>query len=498
MVYFATQTIEKTYKASTTLKVEQTTFDSTIFSNQISVATSDASEAARLIQTTAVSRQAAAKLDRPYKDGRALLGQISVEVEASADGALSSFVTIEATGNDPEEVADIANAFAKAVTEQRADEAIESIDESIASLTAQSESLEPSELDEATQVALAEQLQQLRALRATQQSTTQVIEQAVPPSAPISPNPKRNAMLALVAALLLSGALVALLDALDRRIHEVSGIDELSGSPLLGMIPRDAFPGRVPTPQVREAFQTLRSSLTYFNVDKNLSRILVTSPQHSEGKTTVAVNLAAAYALDGKRVILVDGDMRRPQAAERVGASPEVGLAEVLLEQVPLDQALIDVPVGGGDLQVLPSILPAPPNPSVLLGSERMNALLGELAERADIIIVDTPPVLAVSDAIGLLDRISGVVLIARLDQTSRDALVRAKDVIEKAHGHVVGVVATGARSGGLYGDGSGYGYGYSYGYSTAHQAPQVATNGSANGAKKPKRRLLGIGRRRS
>jgi Mrp family chromosome partitioning ATPase len=137
------------------------------------------------------------------------------------------------------------------------------------------------------------------------------------------------------------------------------------------------------------------------------------------------------------------------------------GIDTVLTERTSVDDALVPMEVRGGRLWVLPAIAP-PPNPSVLLGSKRMRSVAAELAERAEIVVIDTPPILSVSDAIPLLKRVSGIVLVTRVDYTSRDAIKRAREVIASAGGNLLGVVATGTQPGGLYGhDEYGYGAGY-------------------------------------
>ena len=319
--------------------------------------------------------------------------------------------------------------------------------------------------------ALVQQLQELEGLRATQGDTTIVVEPAVPASSPVSPRPLRNTALAFVFSLLLAAGLIPLLDRLDRRIRDVSDLEDLLGEPLLAVIPDSAFPGQVPSHAVREAFQTLRANLTYFNVDRSLATVLVTSPSHGEGKTTVATNLAVAMAMDDRKVVLVDGDLRKPQAARRLGIEPGPGIEAVLMNDVPLEEALVEVPIdgklGSGALRVLPCSTP-PPNPSVLIGSKRMKALLAELAEQADIVIIDSPPILSVSDVIPLLEEVSGTVLVARLDNTTRDSVLKTRQVIQTARGSILGVVATGAKAGRLY----SYGYGYGYGYGEQPQEP--------------------------
>jgi tyrosine-protein kinase len=240
---------------------------------------------------------------------------------------------------------------------------------------------------------------------------------------------------------------------LDRRIRDADDLERLLGVPVLVHIPETAFPGGGSGGQeVREAFQTLRASLTTFNVDRKLETVIVSSPMHGEGKTTVATNLAIALAQDERDVILVDGDLRRPQVMSRFGSSIEWGLDAVLLGERSLDDALLELEVEGtGRLRLLPGGITAP-NPAVLLGSRRMRSLLGELSARTDLVVLDTPPILAVSDAIPLLDDVSGTVLVARVDYSSSDAVKRAAQVIEAAGGALLGAVATGTHAAGLYG----------------------------------------------
>ena len=476
-VYLISSNVPKTYEASTTLHLQQTTFSSSLFSNQISVSTSTAGEAARLIQTTAVAREAASNLDEPASVADELLSQIEVESDTTDSSEASNFLSIVASDEDPERAAEIANAFADAVATTRTEDALTSIDRALDALTAEARAGQAA-ADEATAATLAEQLQQLRALRATQSNTTQVLDPATPPGSPVSPHPRRNAAVGIVLALLLAAGLVPLLDRLDRRLRNPEELEGLTGGVLLSMVPQSAFPGEAPDPRVREAFQTLRAGLTSFNIDRQIASVIVTSPIHGEGKTTVAVNLAIALALDQKDVILVDGDMRRSQVAQRLGADPRVGLEAVLMGERSLDDGLleIDIEADRGRLRILP-VVSHPPNAAVLLGSQRMRSLLSELSERADLVIIDTPPLLSVSDAIPLLDQVSGAVLIARMDYSRRDALRRARQLIETARGTLLGVVATGTRAGGLYG-----GYGYGYEYDTPSDGHGEAARVSANG----------------
>lgn len=470
-VYVASSLLPKTYESEATINVKATASISTLFSNQISSG-SDIGQTQTLIGTVVVARRAARLLGEP-SDGRELLGHISVAPTDPSD-SVGAFLTITAQDSDPVVAAQIANAFVKAVAQTRTSEATRDINRTIATLIAQGES---GVGDEASRDALALQLQQLRGLKAGQIGTTPVVETAVPSSTPISPRPARNTTIAFILALLIAAALAPLLDRMDRRIREPRELENLLEPPLLATVPDEAFPGHQLGAHVREAFQTLRASLTYFNVDRPLSTLVVASPGQQDGKTTVAVNLAIAYALDDRDVILVDADLRRPQIAARLGKEVSIGLDAVLMGERTLEEALVNVDAGAGRLRILPGATP-PPNPAVLLGSQRMRSLLAELAEQSDIVVIDSPALLAVSDAIPLINQAAGTVLVARLNRTTKDAVQRTNQVIAAAGGTLLGTVATGAQAGGLYGY---YGYGY---YDTDDGRGKQAQ--SSNGAGEP------------
>ena len=170
----------------------------------------------------------------------------------------------------------------------------------------------------------------------------------------------------------------------------------------------------------------------------------------------MSLYLAVALAMDGQDVVLIDADLRHPQIGVRLGIEPEIGLSEVLTNQGELEDALVEVDVGDGRLRVL-AAGSQPPNPARLLSSRRMGSLLETLSEQADIVVVDTPPLLSVSDAVPLLERVSGAVLVAKVGTTSRDALQRMRQVIDTARGTILGAVATGSGKSGLYGYGGDY-----------------------------------------
>jgi capsular exopolysaccharide synthesis family protein len=385
--------------------------------------------------------------------GGSIGGSIDAEPITTSAGATTGLLQLTATAGNGQRAADIANGYASAIDKVRTGERVNSIDRAVAKLEAQSEEV----TDAATEAELARQLQSLRAARGAAQDSTETVLEARVPGSPISPNPERNTALAAVVALLLALAVVVVRERLDRRLRDSDELEPLLGTPLLSVIPRAAFPGARPADMpVREAFRTLAASLVYFNIDRPLATVMVSSPTKGDGKTTVAVYLAVALARDGQDVVLIDADLRHPQVGVRLGIEPKIGLAEVITHQSEVDDALVEVDVGDGRLRVL-AAGGRPPNPARLLSSRRMSSLLASLSEQVDIVIVDTPPLLSVSDAVPLLEKVSGTVLVAKVGTTSRDALQRMGQVIEAARGNLLGAVATGSAKSGLYGYGGDY-----------------------------------------
>jgi capsular exopolysaccharide synthesis family protein len=406
---------------------------------------------ARLITTSAVAREAAGRLSGSV-DPRSLLGVVSTAVDSSG------FITITARAGDPRRAALVANAFAQTVVSRRARGARGALDAAIAQVKEQLVALPRGDREGRRQLSV--QLQRFRALRAAQGSNAQVVEPAVPVFSAVSPRVRRTVVLAVVCALLAALGLVALVESADRKLRDPEALEAATGRPLLAAIPRSAFSGRPPTAVEDDAFHTLRSSLRYFHVDRVIDSVIVTSPMKGDGKTTVATRLAVAAAAAGGDVILVDADMRRPQVAQRLGlADHHDGLAAVLVGHATLEDALVEHQLDreddiSGRLRVLPAGVP-PPNPAQLLSSLQMRALLDSLRDRCDLVIIDTNPVLAVSDSLPLYQAAAGVILVARMNQTSRDSLTKLLRVIQNAGGTPLGVVATNTPGAGLYGHNS-------------------------------------------
>lgn len=194
-----------------------------------------------------------------------------------------------------------------------------------------------------------------------------------------------------------------------------------------------------PKSPVAEAIRTLRTNLQYISLDKPLKRIMVTSALPSEGKTTIASNLALALADAGNRTILTGVDLRKPAVHKLFGCDNTLGVTTILTGHATLDQALQQT--AHPDLRLLASG-PVPPNPAEMLGSRAMRALIDELTDHADVVIFDAPPVIAVTDAALLAPAVDGALLVVSMGQTPREIVRQAKEQLEKVNATILGVVA--------------------------------------------------------
>lgn len=200
---------------------------------------------------------------------------------------------------------------------------------------------------------------------------------------------------------------------------------------------------RDPSSAAAEAYRTLRTNLLFSSLDRPLHTILITSSAPNEGKSTTLANLAVTMAEAEQRVLIVDCDLRRPSLHTLFGLPNEHGLTSSMLEQAESALPIQATSVPG--LRLLPSG-PLPPRPADLLGSRRMGALLERLRREADIVLFDTPPVGAVTDAAVLAPQMDGVLLVLHAGQTRRDRAREARQILDKVKANIVGVVLNGAK----------------------------------------------------
>ena len=428
----------KIYESSTLMQLQDVSQG--IGATGAPIVTGNLAAVARLVTTTPVVDIAARLLDQPP-------GAIANEIQASADPN-TGFLTLTALDHDPARAAAVANAFAAALARHQADQARAIIEQQIAGASRQLAATPRSDLGQ--RVTLSQQIAQLQALKGSTGAGAVVIQAATPSTTPVGPKTRRAVELALVIALLLAIGAVLAAENADRRLRTPEDVENLTGWPLLAAIPPTAFsPDHLNDPTDEEAFQMLRGALTYFNVEQKLGSVAVISPSVGDGKTTVAVGLALATARAGKRAILVDADLRRPQACARLGLTAKAGIGAVLGGERTLAEVMLEYPLdspGAGSLTVLPAG-PPPPNPAALLASKPMRSIVQELERQADLVILDSVAALAVSDALPLLQSVSGCVVIVRMNRSARAAVRRLQKMLGSAHGTVLGVVVTGSRA---------------------------------------------------
>lgn len=217
-----------------------------------------------------------------------------------------------------------------------------------------------------------------------------------------------------------------------------------------------------PKSVISEQFRTIRTNISFMGIDYPIKTLAFTSANISEGKSTVTDNIAVVWANAGKRVLLVDADLRRPTLHKTFNVPNNEGLTTILTsEAAEMDITNMIKKTQVENLSILTSG-PIPPNPSELLNSQRMQALIASVENNYDVVILDVPPILAVSDTQALVSHIDGVVLVVKVGQTEKAALRRSVELLKLSHANILGYVMNDV---GRNGD-SAYGYGYGYGYS--------------------------------
>jgi receptor protein-tyrosine kinase len=291
-----------------------------------------------------------------------------------------------------------------------------------------------------------------------------VVEQrASIPGDPVVPKTFRNIALGLGLGVLLGISLAVLRDLLDNTVKDRETLESITGAPIVGMVPLDKDRRDHPAisfdrdnSAIAEAFRKLRTNLQFLSIDNPPRVMVVTSSMPNEGKSTTAINIALALAEAEHNVLLVDGDMRRPMLHKYLDLVGPVGFSTVLSGGATLSEAFQKTPYPG--LTVLTSGT-IPPNPSELLGSQTAHKLLGEMRAQFDYVIVDSTPLLAVTDAALLAAGADGVLVVARFGQTKRDQLTHAIDNLEGVGASVLGAVFAMTPTRG----GSSYSYSYTY-----------------------------------
>jgi polysaccharide biosynthesis transport protein len=294
-------------------------------------------------------------------------------------------------------------------------------------------------------------------------NTLTVIERASLPRRPVGPNILYTVLISATLGLVMATTAAYALSYLDDTVKEPAEIGRISDLPLLATVPRFKVEGEngslialnQPRSPVSEAFRELRTAVRFSNVDKPPRKLLITSAARNEGKSVTAANLAIVLAQAGHDVLLIDGDLRQPQQHRRFNLNNQHGLTDLLLllELRPANVAhettgLLQGFIQGTSIVGL-SVLtsgPVPPNPSEVLGSEKMKVALGALSSKFDMIIVDSPPCLVVTDAAVLSTQTDAVIVVARAGQTRHHELQKAVQRLRAVNANLVGISLNGVQ----------------------------------------------------
>lgn len=305
-----------------------------------------------------------------------------------------------------------------------------------------------------------------------------IVTPAIAPTVPSSPNVRLNLILGLLMGTAAGGAAAVLRSILDTRVRGEADLRKTTAAPLLGGIRFDADAAKKPlitqtAPQSprAESFRQLRTNLQFAHVSHQSKTVLMTSTLPGEGKSTTATNLAIALAQAGQTVALVDADLRRPMIAEYLGLERNAGLTTALLGKANVDDLL--QPWGSDNLYVLASGQ-VPPNPSELLGSEKMKQLITRLEDAFDAVIIDAPPLLPVTDAAVLAQQVGGVVLVVGAQKVRTPDLEKSIASLEMVNADILGVVLNRLPAKGP--DAYAYSY-YSYESPNVNRMDQGALN---------------------
>jgi succinoglycan biosynthesis transport protein ExoP len=416
-----------------------------------------------------------------------LLGEVRSDAPAS-----SALVYVTVSDTDPVRAAKIANAFADelvaespAIQGQQADlqKAIQTnLDSTQAQITQTQGQIDQLTAITSRTAGEDQELQTLESdlvsLRATyaallpnlttnSSNTLTVVEPAVPPAGPSSPRTLLNVILAALLGLLAAVGIAFLVEYLDDTVASSGDVQEVTGLPTLGVVPVMAGTSKrgemyrlvtllTPHSPVAESYRAFRTNIEFASVDIPLHTMLVTSSVPQEGKTTTTANLGIVFAQAGRRVLLVDADLRKPGLHSIFGLPNQLGLTALFRDETLTVENVAQFTELDGLKVVTTGALP--PNPAELLGSQRWRAILESLKAEADLIILDSPPLQAVTDAALLAAAVDGTVLVIQARRTRRGAIVSAREALARGGGKVLGVAMNRIKQG----DYSEYYY-YSY-----------------------------------
>jgi len=459
-------------------------------------------------------------------------GDVSEKLGRSPDSTnftaipLTDVIQISSTGDDPDRVAETANAFAEVYIAVRQNLTTTSLQEAAEELQVRITDLDRQigEIDASlfaspplpnvvgqpappadTRVSEKNQLTSQRASYQTQlekmivgvsvaqQGGAEVIAPANPPKKPTNRDPLRNILAGLAIGIVLGIALAFLREYLDDTVKTKEDLEAASGLTVVGIIPSlGDWKKRESTPLVSmlqprspaaEAYRTVRTSVEFLSLDQPIGSIQVTSALASEGKTSTLANLAVTFARAGQRVIVLCCDLRRPRVHEFFGLSNRVGFTSVLLGDTPLAQA-----IQAGDPELPIGVVasgPLPPNPAELLASKRAVEVIEDLDRRCDILMIDSPPILPVTDGLVISGLVDAVLVVSNAGSSTKRGVKRASELLRQVDAPLIGSILNGVGSKAEY----GYTYGGDNRYYLDAQEPARKTAPEAKNGKNGKSR---------
>jgi len=424
--------------------------------------------------TRAIATEIRILSSQPIRDAvRAKLGRAPAVSVTSA--GTTNVIDVTAESTNAKQAADVANAYSTSYIDVRRKQQVDDLLSASKEVQAKIDDLQK-QVDAASgaqrdtligqQALYKQKLDQLQVDASLKTGGAQLVTPAAVPTIPVKPTPVKSAVIALAAGLLFGVALAFLVDYLDDSVKTKDDLSKLAPEkPVIGLIPlvegwrADEAPKLIsveePTSAAAEAYRTLRTSIQFVALDRPVRTLHVTSPGPQEGKSTTLANLGVALARAGQRVIIVCCDLRRPRIHEFFGLDNETGFTSVLLGKVPLSAALQKVP-GQARLSLMASG-PMPPNPSELLSSKRTIEVLTSLQAEADIVLVDSPPVLPVTDALVISGRVDATILVCVSGATTRKDAARAVELLDQVDAPLIGTVLNGVSAANTYGYGGQY-----------------------------------------
>jgi polysaccharide biosynthesis transport protein len=428
-----------------------------------------------------IAAKTAAQLGRHWS-----AAQVKGAVSAAADSD-TSIVAVSATAGTAKLAQAVANTYSTVFVNEQSQVTETAILSAEQLVNAQYKALSPAQQAEPQGLALQARAQSLTILAKLQTANVSVANQASVPSAPSAPKVSRDVALGGILGLLIGIGIAFVIERLDRRVRDPKDLEAIYEFPLLAGVPERpqyevlstlGLSKRATSPVIYdEVFNLLRSYLRYFSVGRELRTILVISAGPGEGKTTVSYNLAKAAAVLGSKVLLIEADLRRGTMIAPLLGGFAPGLSDVLIGDISMEGAIHSIKLGStGVLDVLVGGEIPPPNPGELIESQAMESLLVRVRAEYDLVVIDTPPLSLIADAVPLLTKVDGVIVVGRIGKSRRDAAEQLRKQLTRLRAPVLGVVANGLRraSAAPYRDG----YGSYYNPKATGAAP--SSNGAA------------------